>query len=556
MSNSEKLMELKKAYAEIILNTAKEAAARVMMAERRAFRYQRELADTKEDAVRMMVRLKHLMDSRIYKADTAASLQQSKIEELEAQLHEAEDIVKDLREELSIVRDRLDDATKKLSLQQANYIVLREQEEDKEVHPCICDDHQVLNTQVEQVAAPELGNLSNQKISESIRDDHYEALRADNLDLAPTLITAKKLELLRNGSPKKINELVNEDLNDGDGLNGESHFVKDESKVREDCQDSRTFITPNSSADLFVSERKSHMRMKQVKKSCPKISLAMKIRSHNLRFKKTNTRSSLNKRQSSEKVMKSLKKTYLVTLKTSHTAVVQSDVICSAVREPEGQKRLGLSSDTAELCSKTGFRGSLQPCSIQSTPENDKSSMDKASTGEENGSAESTVTCVDAEIACAPSCSVIEESDELAVDDALRTKNDSSIKFTFQRKRKKEAMGSADDNDIVEVVKRSLDKETVVKQKNIESTATGLFTRSSQQSDDKEDTLKEFKRSLKKMNVEKQVMKGSSERMDIDMSTDTQPKVIGIVPKASRGTRRLAQVARQLLSMSQKKCWD
>lgn len=57
---------MKKAYAEIILNTAKEAAVRVMVAEKKALRYQREVTDVKEDAIRMMLRFKQMMDSKVY----------------------------------------------------------------------------------------------------------------------------------------------------------------------------------------------------------------------------------------------------------------------------------------------------------------------------------------------------------------------------------------------------------------------------------------------------------------------------------------------------------
>lgn len=61
----QKLTALKKAYADIILNTAKEAAARIMLSERRAMRFQRELVSTKEEALRMLLRLKQMLDSKV-----------------------------------------------------------------------------------------------------------------------------------------------------------------------------------------------------------------------------------------------------------------------------------------------------------------------------------------------------------------------------------------------------------------------------------------------------------------------------------------------------------
>lgn len=59
-------MALKKAYADIILNTAKEAAARIMVSERKAMRCQQELFAAKEDALRMLIRLKQMLDAKVF----------------------------------------------------------------------------------------------------------------------------------------------------------------------------------------------------------------------------------------------------------------------------------------------------------------------------------------------------------------------------------------------------------------------------------------------------------------------------------------------------------
>jgi hypothetical protein len=56
---------LKRAYAEIILNTAKEAAARVMSSERKARSFQQDLRATKDEALGMLLRLKQMMDSKV-----------------------------------------------------------------------------------------------------------------------------------------------------------------------------------------------------------------------------------------------------------------------------------------------------------------------------------------------------------------------------------------------------------------------------------------------------------------------------------------------------------
>lgn len=61
----QKTVALKKAYAEIILNTAKEAAARVMASEQKAVRFQQDLSGTKEEALRLLVRLKQMIDAKV-----------------------------------------------------------------------------------------------------------------------------------------------------------------------------------------------------------------------------------------------------------------------------------------------------------------------------------------------------------------------------------------------------------------------------------------------------------------------------------------------------------
>lgn len=108
MDADEKLKALKKAYADIILNISKEAARRVTVSEGKAVRCQHELKVAKEEGLRMLMRLKRMMDSKVHKSEVASVNQQKKIEELEAQLNEAEDIVRDLREELTAVCDELE----------------------------------------------------------------------------------------------------------------------------------------------------------------------------------------------------------------------------------------------------------------------------------------------------------------------------------------------------------------------------------------------------------------------------------------------------------------
>lgn len=104
---------VKKAYAEMILNTAKEAAARVMASEQKALKFQQDLQSTKEEAVRMLLRLKLMIDSKTTEAESLSQNQQKRIDELQAQLDEAEGLIIDLRAELHDVHEQLNAAKRK-----------------------------------------------------------------------------------------------------------------------------------------------------------------------------------------------------------------------------------------------------------------------------------------------------------------------------------------------------------------------------------------------------------------------------------------------------------
>nr|XP_016504841.1 PREDICTED: uncharacterized protein LOC107822794 isoform X1 [Nicotiana tabacum] len=100
----EKLKALKKRYEDIIIETRKEASTRIMMWEQKALWYQRELQLAKQEALHMQ----QLRLQQISEAELSSLSQQRKIEELEAQLQEAEDIVYDIRVELRKVQAELE----------------------------------------------------------------------------------------------------------------------------------------------------------------------------------------------------------------------------------------------------------------------------------------------------------------------------------------------------------------------------------------------------------------------------------------------------------------
>ncbi|KAM3232480.1 hypothetical protein P3L10_017839 [Capsicum annuum] len=100
MDANERLIGLEKEYADEVLNTKKDATVRIMASEQKAQYLQQELQVVKEKGLLTLMKLKEMMDSKIIEAELTSLSQQRKIEELEAQLEEAEDIASELRVEL------------------------------------------------------------------------------------------------------------------------------------------------------------------------------------------------------------------------------------------------------------------------------------------------------------------------------------------------------------------------------------------------------------------------------------------------------------------------
>ncbi|MFS7938913.1 hypothetical protein Hanom_Chr05g00445421 [Helianthus anomalus] len=108
MDADERFMALKKACVDIILNTEKEVAKRIMVSEWKVVPLEYELKVGKEDVAQMLMRVKQMMDCKISEAVVASCTREKKIEELDAQLQKVVDIVKDLKEELRSVESEVE----------------------------------------------------------------------------------------------------------------------------------------------------------------------------------------------------------------------------------------------------------------------------------------------------------------------------------------------------------------------------------------------------------------------------------------------------------------
>ncbi|VFQ76524.1 unnamed protein product [Cuscuta campestris] len=239
-TEDERLTALKKAYADIILNTSKEAAARIMASEQKALRLQHELQVVKEDALRTMLRIKQIMDSKISEAETTRLSQQRKIDELEAQLHEAEDIVSDLRGELREAHDALER--------------VKINKESRESAFCASDLHDV------HVEVSDIRIMNPSARSEGLKScsralHHTGSSYLSHPDLLPSIILrSKEPELYRNGCTQRIRACEGNMLGKKQSISQrKSEEVKPESDGRNASNDCKEVSAVPDAADKKVA---------------------------------------------------------------------------------------------------------------------------------------------------------------------------------------------------------------------------------------------------------------------------------------------------------------
>ncbi|XP_059641741.1 uncharacterized protein LOC132283747 [Cornus florida] len=256
MEEAQKMVALKTTYADIIMNTAKEAAARIMSSERKALRFQQDLRSVKDEAIGMLLRLKHTIVSVNTEAEIRSSSQQRRIDELEAQLDEAEDRIIDLRAELKQAQDQLDKVK--------NYHIRRLKgqigKQDGSCHESPM--HQILTSSDPVTSSPSdpgpevimisevkstpfnqrmLGNeyCTSAKQTTSLKS-HIENHCVNNPDLASIIMRSKEPELYRNGYTQRIRaferNLLNGKLHPGEV--DDQHFrIKTEPIINLNVQD-------------------------------------------------------------------------------------------------------------------------------------------------------------------------------------------------------------------------------------------------------------------------------------------------------------------------------
>ncbi|XWS60657.1 hypothetical protein CRYUN_Cryun07bG0054600 [Craigia yunnanensis] len=524
MADSEKLTALKKAYAEIILNTAKEAAARIMVSERKALRYQQELFAAKDDALCMLLRLKQMLDAKVNEAEIMSLNQQKRVEELEAQLGEAEDIVRDLRAELREAQDEFE----KLAKDPMQCLGEQKSKHDVAAFVEISQENTINNFESVRSSLPDAQTdfvtvsdikssfLSGTNVGNkcSCKDNCYVC----NPDFASIVMRQKEPDLYRNGCTQRIRALERCLFNGNLSLSGQVDDEKNENtREGEEGKDMHTNLSPR--ADICRPEEKTD-EFKVMQSHIHNIIQVLPLSSFH-RKRKRAARHKKNKAPSSMNILDQVAATcqesdLLGPESFSHAADENAQfgedsriIDHDAQKGPHSPSIPSSPSDAAKVVTESVYEEvdkddveSGKACDLQNDKNNDKWLTDKKElTRQDSESAENLGV---------PSCkSDLEMVDVSAVNSDVKVSeitegsstqpvNNKFLIYTFKRKRKKDSLSSPDRDC-------SLDDDT-----------------------------------SKRKTEEKQ--NGS---LDSEKST--------LTTESSRDSRRLAQVARQLISLSEKK---
>ncbi|KAK7266249.1 hypothetical protein RIF29_18891 [Crotalaria pallida] len=509
---AQKMMDLKKAYAEVILNTAKEAATRVMASEQRAIRFQHELAASKDEALRMLLRLKQMMDAKTAEADMTSLNQHRKIQELEAQLNEAEDIITDLRAELTQVWHELEKAKNRQvrSFEGQNVTQVAAFEENAKPETLVSSRDQEL----EYVT---LCDVKNKSLTENDFDDKYgnstketeklcisslEDSNSHDSDFASIIMRSKEHELCKNGCTQRIRalegKLLDKKLHTQD-VNSQ-HFGLENGPIDKDNDGHVAKLRESSAKTKKMEIKKCHKKRRtfsscrscfpckiHLNKTCKAKKGACSLRSINLcAISKWKRR--LRHARMKSSVLEHCKPLFVL----KHCSSVCDNLKCSE-DEYVAKNTVPPLTDIEPMHGSTGVRetvqavNSFEPVEKAAEKENellnfegsasqnltDKFEVAEKATEKDNellnfeGSSAENLTVpssnMKVEVVDIPSTKTdLEDTKTLEENDGSRSPEDQMLlKYTFQRKRKKVCIGNPDEKTDSKktVVKRRVEKK-------------------------------------------------------------------------------------------------
>ncbi|XP_059638496.1 uncharacterized protein LOC132280775 isoform X2 [Cornus florida] len=437
--------------------------------------------------------------------------QRSKIEELEAQLQEAEDIVRDLREELSEVQAELEKVrNNKLRHLDECDAIPEETALENRVNTCQSAIFLPSESKLEYIRASKMENSTLDWRKEGHKccitnDSCMEKTCVCSHDLPSIIMRSKEPELYRNGCTQRIRAFGRNLLDEELSFSREIDDIQNEASDREYQEGKGVCTIPTHKADNTCTTEKKVVHSDNSCYQVQSVARSHRKRKRATRYKKITTPSC---RYLSD----------LVTGRDQASDISFSKIHPSSIdnnaQSGKEHSKMGplLSSDTTETGIPSGFSGVteseaefVKACSGQNIIDRDEALIDKlVPTGQENGCAESSgvlVSKIDLEKLDVPSVDSESKASDKANGISSQPVNDRIIKYTFQRKRKKDSFSSPDRN--TSPVKSTLEREIEDKQN------------------------------------------GSLE-----------PQKLGSTIDSSRESRRIAQVARQLISLSEKKWWQ
>ncbi|KAI3898464.1 hypothetical protein MKW92_034374 [Papaver armeniacum] len=469
MEEVEKMEALKKAYADIILNTAKEAATRIMIAERKAIGFQQQVFSVKDDALNMLLRLKQMSDSKVAQIETESTNQRRRIKELEAQLNEAKAIERDLRVQLKGAQVELEKVKNK-SMQPASELP---------VSPGTSNAGMILENTGDNCCS--IREDSTEPTAQVTRDS--VELFDDNTDLASLIMRSKNPELYKNGCTQRIRAFEGKLKKRNVSNPGLADPIKEDGTVDGNCG-----VTAPKDENMGFNEKKLTRPNGQVNNFL---------------------RRSCRKRRSKYSVIEVISNKYKKSREASSKIARCSN--------PNGMVK-GL----PKMIGERGKRKSKSPLfAVSSLTSTSIISSSECEDGTEKKPCEVPVAVKDRELTDASlvSRNVVEESSRVSDCEQPMEAGVSLMGSNFNDAKKRELTKSTDDKLLKYTFTRKRKKESLT-------------------SPDKGASSVEMKNTTKRRSGENQ-------------NSDPEPQKP--LNDSSRDSRRLAQVARQLISLSEKR---
>ncbi|KAL4184867.1 hypothetical protein AMTRI_Chr10g3240 [Amborella trichopoda] len=508
---------LNQASSDIVHGMAKGAAARILVSERKALRFQQDLAATKEEALSMILRFKQAMVSKIAESERVSLGQRKRIQELEAQLKDANDTVSELRmkissEGLGKISGPLDEQTSKGKAAQAK---CNEEMLGTSVSYSLTLDS---NTKVANFD-PRITDgtlLCRNSTTETLLQDNStvaDCVHPNGPDFASIIMGNKEPELFKNGCTQRIRAYDQNFIVSKPGGNDNkcSHSLSDEMVLKEQGQ-----IKPEVSVTSPSFQNPTPLMDLEKSVQSPEKGKARKF------FRRVSSRRRKGRRNY---------------VKSAHVGALFDQV--EAVDETACP--LPLKPSSSSQSNLIAFKDNLAQVVIKESAEDSASQSEKERDSVEEGKAEAPVMSIDDLVDRAENenCELLDN--KILIDGKT---NDSGIPTVDK------SLMETKDLDVVCPVENQVPPK-ISEYHNEES------IKPVEGGNDR--VLKyTFRRKRKKKDfaIENEII--LHERKSNSKKTRTTEKkcTLQVQPKAresSRDNRRLAQVARQLISLSEKK---